>query len=55
MSARPLPLRPGPVAARARVAEMLRVDQAGEVAAVQIYRGQRAVLSGGGRHQRLVE
>ncbi|MFI4973861.1 MAG: demethoxyubiquinone hydroxylase family protein [Caulobacterales bacterium] len=55
MSRRPLPPRPGPVAARARLAEMLRVDQAGEVAAVAIYRGQRAVLSGSGAHERLVE
>ncbi len=34
--------RPGPRAAR--VAEMLRVDHAGEYGAVQIYRGQRAVF-----------
>ncbi|MFI4933543.1 MAG: demethoxyubiquinone hydroxylase family protein [Caulobacterales bacterium] len=44
MSAKPIPLRPGPAAARARVAEMLRVDHAGELAAGAIYRGQRAVL-----------
>ena len=34
--------RPGPAAAR--VAEMIRVDHAGEYGAVQIYRGQRAVF-----------
>ena len=43
---RPIPLRPGPVAARARTHEMLRVDHAGELAAGAIYRGQRAVLRG---------
>lgn len=40
----PVPPRPGPVANRARTAEMLRVDHAGELAAGAIYRGQRAVL-----------
>ena len=44
MSERPIPLRPGPVAAAARTHEMLRVDHAGELAAGAIYRGQRAVL-----------
>ena len=44
MSARPIPPRPGPGAAAARRAEMLRVDHAGELAAAAIYRGQRAVL-----------
>ena len=44
MSERPIPLRPGPVAARDRISEMLRVDHAGELAAGAIYRGQRAVL-----------
>lgn len=34
--------RPGP--RKARIAEMLRVDHAGEYGAVQIYRGQRAVF-----------
>jgi ubiquinone biosynthesis monooxygenase Coq7 len=50
--ARPIPPRPGAGAARARLAEMLRVDHAGELAAGAIYRGQRAVLRaapGGGR------
>ena len=39
----PLP-RPGRGAMRARMAEILRVDHAGEYAAVQIYRAQRAVF-----------
>jgi ubiquinone biosynthesis monooxygenase Coq7 len=34
--------RPGP--RRTRIAEMLRVDHAGEYGAVQIYKGQRAVF-----------
>ena len=41
----PLP-RPGVGQGRARLAEMLRVDHAGEFAAVHIYRAQRAVLEG---------
>jgi ubiquinone biosynthesis monooxygenase Coq7 len=41
---RPIPPRPGLGAGRARLAEILRVDHAGELAAVHIYRGQRAVL-----------
>ena len=43
MADTPLP-RPGPGAVRARLAEILRVDHAGELAAVHIYRGQRAVF-----------
>jgi ubiquinone biosynthesis monooxygenase Coq7 len=43
---RPVPPRPGSGALRARIAEVLRVDHAGELAAVQIYRGQQAVFSG---------
>jgi len=43
---RPLP-GPGPGAGAARLAEILRVDHAGELGAVHIYRGQRAVFSGG--------
>lgn len=39
----PLP-RPGPGAPQRRMAEMLRVDHAGEFAAVHIYRAQRAIL-----------
>ena len=42
---RPVPPRPGPGGPEARTAEMLRVDHAGELAAVHIYRGQRAVLA----------
>jgi ubiquinone biosynthesis monooxygenase Coq7 len=40
----PIPPRPGRGQARARLAEILRVDHAGELAAVHIYRGQRAVF-----------
>lgn len=42
MNSRPLPSRPGP--APDRLPEMLRVDHAGELAAVHIYRGHRAVF-----------
>jgi ubiquinone biosynthesis monooxygenase Coq7 len=45
MSDKPIPPRPGLGSGRARLAEMLRVDHAGELAAVHIYRGQRAVLN----------
>lgn len=46
-AARRIPLpRPGAGATRARLAEMLRVDHAGEYAAVHIYRAQRAVFEG---------
>ena len=38
------PSRPGRGAVKARLAEILRVDHAGELGAVHIYRGQRAVL-----------
>src|SRR5579862_4887857 len=41
---RPIPPRPGEGALAARLAEILRVDHAGELGAVAIYRGQRAVL-----------
>ncbi|MBI1407372.1 MAG: demethoxyubiquinone hydroxylase family protein [Caulobacter sp.] len=44
MTAKPVPPRPGLGASAARLAELLRVDQAGELAAVHIYRGQRAVI-----------
>lgn len=44
MSERPIPPRPGPGASAQRLAEMLRVDHAGELAAVHIYRGHRAVF-----------
>ncbi len=51
MNARPIPARPGIGAADARLAAMLRVDHAGEVAAVHIYRGHRAVFEAAGRHE----
>ncbi|MBX9616278.1 MAG: demethoxyubiquinone hydroxylase family protein [Caulobacteraceae bacterium] len=41
----PLP-RPGRSATRARLAEILRVDHAGEFGAVRIYQAQRAVFEG---------
>jgi ubiquinone biosynthesis monooxygenase Coq7 len=41
----PLP-RPGRGAVKQRLAEILRVDHAGELGAVHIYRGQRAVFGG---------
>lgn len=41
----PLP-RPGRGATRARLAEILRVDHAGEFGAVRIYQAQRAVFEG---------
>jgi ubiquinone biosynthesis monooxygenase Coq7 len=44
MSGKPIPARPGMGAQTGRLAEILRVDQAGELAAVHIYRGQRAVM-----------
>ncbi|MGE5514344.1 MAG: demethoxyubiquinone hydroxylase family protein [Bacteroidota bacterium] len=40
---------PGELSPEQRVARFLRVDQAGELGAVRIYQGQRAVL-GKGRH-----
>jgi ubiquinone biosynthesis monooxygenase Coq7 len=51
MSEKPVPPRPGKGALAARLAEILRVDHAGEVGAVAIYRGQRAVLEAGGRER----
>jgi 3-demethoxyubiquinol 3-hydroxylase len=45
MPERAPPPRPGIGAGKARLAEILRVDHAGELAAVHIYRGQRAVLN----------
>ena len=41
--------RPGRGATRARLAEILRVDHAGELAAVHIYRGQQAVFQAAGK------
>jgi ubiquinone biosynthesis monooxygenase Coq7 len=45
MTAKPVPPRPGRGAEAERAAEALRVDHAGELAAVHIYRGQRAVMA----------
>ncbi len=53
MSSRPVPPRPGRGAVAQRLAEILRVDHAGELAAVAIYRGQRAVLAKAPGHERL--
>jgi ubiquinone biosynthesis monooxygenase Coq7 len=47
--ANPTPARPGRGATRARLAEILRVDHAGELAAVHIYRGQQAVFQAAGK------
>jgi len=44
-AAKPIPPRPGRGARAQRLAEILRVDHAGELGAVHIYRGQRAVLN----------
>jgi ubiquinone biosynthesis monooxygenase Coq7 len=53
MSDKPIPPRPGRGAMAARLAEILRVDHAGELGAVSIYRGQRAVLGSAPRHERI--
>ena len=53
MSDKPIPPRPGRGATAARMAEILRVDHAGEMAAVAIYRGQRAVLGEAAGHERI--
>lgn len=47
---RPPLARPGLGASRRRRGEILRVDHAGEYAAVQIYRAQRAVFAGRAGH-----
>lgn len=44
MAADTPPLRPGRGALKQRLAEILRVDHAGELGAVWIYRGQKAVF-----------
>lgn len=46
-----VPPRPGAGARTRRLAEMLRVDHAGELGAVHIYRGQRAVLGRAAGHE----
>jgi ubiquinone biosynthesis monooxygenase Coq7 len=48
---RPTPPRPGRGAVKARLAEILRVDHAGELGAVHIYRGQQAVLGAARGHE----
>jgi ubiquinone biosynthesis monooxygenase Coq7 len=48
VSERPVPPRPGPGGLSGRLAEILRVDHAGELAAVHIYRGHRAVFRAAG-------
>ncbi len=53
MTERPVPPRPGSGALKARLAEILRVDHAGELAAVAIYRGQRAVFGQAAGHERI--
>lgn len=53
MSDKPIPPRPGHGALSARLAEILRVDHAGELGAVHIYRGQRAVLSAAAGRERI--
>jgi ubiquinone biosynthesis monooxygenase Coq7 len=48
---RQMPARPGRGASAARLAEILRVDHAGELAAVHIYRGQQAVFAASGKSE----
>ncbi len=48
MSERPVPPRPGAAGLSSRLAAILRVDHAGELAAVHIYRGHRAVFEAAG-------
>jgi len=44
----PIPPKPGVAGVSSRLAEILRVDHAGELGAVHIYRGQRAVFEASG-------
>ena len=53
MSDKPIPPRPGAGAMSGRLAEILRVDHAGELGAVHIYRGQLAVLRAGKGRERI--
>jgi ubiquinone biosynthesis monooxygenase Coq7 len=53
MTQAPVPPRPGQCALSARLAEILRVDHAGELGAVHIYRGQRAVLGAAKGRERI--
>jgi len=48
-----VPPRPGRGALEARLAEILRVDHAGELGAVHIYRGQQAVLGAARGRERI--
>lgn len=49
------PARPGAGAVRQRLEEILRVDHAGELGAVWIYRGQRAVFEAVSGHEPIGE
>ena len=51
----PVPPRPGLGAQASRLAEILRVDHAGEMAAVAIYRGQQTVMAASPRHAALAQ
>ena len=53
MTDKPIPPAPGAGSLAARLAEILRVDHAGELGAVAIYRGQRAVLDGARGRERI--
>ena len=53
MSQKPIPPRPGIGAQQGRLAEILRVDHAGELGAVHIYRSQRAVLGAASGKQKI--
>ena len=55
MSDKPIPPRPGLGASRGRLSEILRVDHAGELGAVHIYRGQLAVLRAGKGRERIAD
>jgi ubiquinone biosynthesis monooxygenase Coq7 len=48
-------MRPGQGAVRRRLSEILRVDHAGELGAVHIYRGQRAVFGAAPDRERTAE
>lgn len=52
---KPTPHRPGMGAQKVRLDEILRVDQAGELAAVHIYRGQAAVMRHAPGRERIAE
>lgn len=53
MTEKPVPPRPGQGSLASRLAEILRVDHAGELGAVAIYRGQRAVLGNARGRERI--